>query len=168
MNGSEIHVTSDTEHEDPAPSPTHAHHPIEQTDKPRAGIAAEYLAKGYRLSDHVLQREPPDSSPFSSPFPVSGIYMKWFCALLGAIDIDKKQGISHKFLSYIQQFDQKVGQRALGPEQTISGKVTATVKDLDEKNKLTQTANDVSTSTRFQVPDVTDYSVVVKVLFQGD
>lgn len=113
LDGSELHVTSDIEHEDPAPSPDHAHHPIEQTDKPRAGIAAEYLAKGYRLSDHVLQR---------------------------AIDIDKKQGISNKFITYIKQFDQKVGQRTLGPEQTISAKVSSTVsstvKDLNENKKF--------------------------------
>jgi len=115
LDGSEIHVTSDVEHDDPAPSPTHVNHPIEQTDKPRAGIAAEYLAKGYVLKDHILQR---------------------------AIDIDKKQGISTKFVNYLKQFDQSVGQRALGPEQTISGKVTATVKDLDEKHKLGQAAND--------------------------
>ena len=57
LDGSEIHVTSDVEHDDPAPSPTHANHPIEQTDKPRAGIAAEYLAKGYLLGDHILQRK---------------------------------------------------------------------------------------------------------------
>ncbi|KAF8334701.1 uncharacterized protein EI90DRAFT_2914835, partial [Cantharellus anzutake] len=115
LDGSELRITSDIEHEDRAPSPTAPAHPIEQTDKPRAGIAAEYLAKGYVLGDHILHR---------------------------AIEIDKKQGISAKFQNYIKQLDHGVGHRTLGPDQTVSGKVTSTVKELDEKKKFSQIAND--------------------------
>ncbi|KIK26665.1 hypothetical protein PISMIDRAFT_675565 [Pisolithus microcarpus 441] len=108
LNGATLHVSSDAEHADEAelhehPSPVHH---IEQSDKPRAGIAAEYLAKGYQLSDHVLRR---------------------------AIEIDNKQGISKKFLSYINGLDSSMGQRALGPEQTISGKVQSTFNQARER-----------------------------------
>ena len=45
-------------------------------------VAAEYLAKGYTLSDQILQR---------------------------AIELDQQHGISTKFLSYIQGLDTKLG-----------------------------------------------------------
>jgi len=73
---------------------------LDQADKPRAAIAAEYLAKGYALSDQVLQR---------------------------AIDLDKKQEISKRFLEYFHSVDSTLGQKALGPDQTISGKVQSSV-----------------------------------------
>ncbi|KAG8687644.1 hypothetical protein FRC09_013372 [Ceratobasidium sp. 395] len=92
LDGSPISVSSETEHED-APH-TDEHHdetrPIQQTDKPRAAIAAEYLAKGYTLSDQILQK---------------------------AIDMDKKQGISQRFLNYFRSLDSTLGQKLFGSKQ---------------------------------------------------
>ncbi|KAF8798852.1 hypothetical protein BYT27DRAFT_7202564 [Phlegmacium glaucopus] len=99
LDGSTLTVTSDVVHQDDDQPAAHEHH-IEQSDKPRAGIAAEYLAKGYTLSDHILAR---------------------------AIEIDNTQGISKRFLNYFQSLDKTVGQRALGPDQTITGKVQTTM-----------------------------------------
>jgi hypothetical protein len=97
LDESTLTVTSDVVHqpEDDHQPAFHEHH-IEQSDKPRAGIAAEYLAKGYALSDHVLKR---------------------------AIEIDNTQGISKRFLAYFQNLDKSVGESALGRHQTISGSV---------------------------------------------
>ncbi|RMZ74906.1 hypothetical protein DV737_g5623, partial [Chaetothyriales sp. CBS 132003] len=53
---------------------------ISQEDKPRSRIAAEYLAHGYSLSDHVVQK---------------------------ALDLDKKHGFSSKFTQALTDFDQK-------------------------------------------------------------
>ncbi|KAJ7070031.1 hypothetical protein C8F01DRAFT_1115053 [Mycena amicta] len=120
LDGAALHVTSEKEHEDDHTEDTT--HPIEQSDKPRAGIAAEYLAKGYILGDTVLKR---------------------------AIDIDNKQGISKKFLSYVNSFDSTVGAKALGEGQTISGKATETVsaatqraRTLDEQKGYSKSATD--------------------------
>jgi hypothetical protein len=100
---------------------------LDQSDKPRAAIAAEYLAKGYVLSDHILQR---------------------------AIELDKKQGISKRFLGYFQSLDSTLGQKALGPDQTISGKVQSSVsggiiqaKSFDEQKGLTKKIGDYYTRT---------------------
>ena len=76
VEGSTLNVHSDTVHPDEEDS--EASHvpgaPLDQSDKPRAGskhpfvsltgykptcdclVAAEYLAKGYKLSDSILQR----------------------------------------------------------------------------------------------------------------
>jgi len=93
-----------------------------QHEKPRAGIAAEYLASGYKLADHTVQR---------------------------MIDFDAKQGISKRFLSYMQTLDTKVGEQALGRQQTVSGKVQATVysakeqaKAIDQQKGISKMAND--------------------------
>lgn len=113
-------MTSPTEHQD-----TEDHHdgPIDQTDKPRAGIAAEYLAKGYKLSDGILQR---------------------------AIELDSQRGISKKFIGYITNLDTTLGQKALGPEKTISGMVVEKVgqahkqaKSIDEQRGISTKAGDV-------------------------
>ncbi|KAI6041441.1 hypothetical protein EDC04DRAFT_1283478 [Pisolithus marmoratus] len=124
LNGATLHVTSDAEHAEqaePQEHPSPARH-IEQSDKPRAGIAAEYLARGYKLSDHILQR---------------------------AIEIDNKQGISKKFLSYMNGLDASIGQRALGPEQTVSGKVQSTfhqardrAMSIDEQKGISKVAHE--------------------------
>ncbi|CAE6402397.1 unnamed protein product [Rhizoctonia solani] len=94
LDGSAIAVTSEVEHED---LPQEEHHdetnPIQQTDKPRAAIAAEYLAKGYTLSDNILQK---------------------------AIDIDKKQGISQRFLGYLRSLDRTLGEKLFGHKETSS------------------------------------------------
>jgi len=98
LDGATLSISSETAHHDD----DHHHDsatPL-QEDKPRAGIAAEYLAKGYQLSDQVLAR---------------------------AISLDHERGISKRFLDYVHQLDKKVGERALGPDQTVSGKVQSTV-----------------------------------------
>ncbi|KAF9650386.1 hypothetical protein BDM02DRAFT_1415941 [Thelephora ganbajun] len=103
LNDAHLSVTSDAiesdEDEPQVPTPRAS---LDQTDKPRAAIAAEYLAKGYALSDQILQR---------------------------AIELDKKQGISKRFLNYIHSIDSTLGQKAIGPDQTISGKVQSSVSD---------------------------------------
>ncbi|TKA78832.1 hypothetical protein B0A55_02251 [Friedmanniomyces simplex] len=53
---------------------------IAQEDKPRSRIMAEYLAQGYVLSDSVVQK---------------------------ALAADQQHGISNRFMSSLQQFDQK-------------------------------------------------------------
>jgi len=120
LDGSTLTVTSDVAHQDDH-QPVDDHH-IEQSDKPRAGIAAEYLAKGYALSDHILVR---------------------------AIEIDNKQGISKRFLSYFQSLDKSVGERALGRDQTITGKVQTSIgaaaqhaRAVDEKGGYSKVANE--------------------------
>jgi len=119
LDGAKLSVTSESaSHED---STDNNHDtPFDQSDKPRAGIAAEYLAKGYVLSDSILQR---------------------------AIEIDNKQGISKKFLDYWHSLDQTIGSKALGPDQTLSGKVQETVssatqqaKAMDEQKGISKTA----------------------------
>jgi len=120
LNGSNLSVTSDVVHNDE--DHTTSAGPYEQSDKPRAGIAAEYLAKGYNLSDHILQR---------------------------AIEIDNERGISKRFLSYIQGLDKTVGEKALGPDQTLSSKLQATVdqatqqvRAVDEQKGYSKIAQD--------------------------
>jgi len=120
LDSAALTVTSETEHEDDHSGD--ASHPIEQSDKPRAGIAAEYLAKGYTLSDTILTR---------------------------AIEIDNKQGISKRFLSYLQTVDTTVGSKTLGPDKTVSGKVVETVnaatqqvRSVDEQKGYSKTAGD--------------------------
>ena len=89
LDGAHLVVTSpsgsDHEHSDPA-SPTlpsaSAGGNIEQHEKPRSAIAAEYLARGYTLSDQILQR---------------------------AIELDQQHGISNRFLTYIQGLDTTLG-----------------------------------------------------------
>lgn len=124
LDGAQLSVTSPTEHHDPESA--EAHHPdtpIDQTDKPRAGIAAEYLAKGYVLSDGILQR---------------------------AIELDNQRGISKRFLSYFQSIDSTLGQKALGPDQKISAKVAEKLyqaqeqaKTIDQQKGITTKAGDV-------------------------
>jgi len=121
LDGSTLHVTGDADHPH-TDSPTQKEGHFEQADKPRAGIAAEYLAKGYVLKDDILKR---------------------------AIEIDEKQGISKKFLNYLNQLDTTVGERTLGPEKTVSGKVQETVasaadqaKAIDQEKGITKTAYD--------------------------
>lgn len=46
-----------------------------------------------------------------------------------------KQGISKKFLSFMTDLDKSVGQRALGPEQTVSSKVQSTFKEAHSRAK---------------------------------
>ncbi|KAG1822615.1 uncharacterized protein BJ212DRAFT_1477041 [Suillus subaureus] len=108
LEGEQLHITSDVEHHNHQEQSQRSSSPFEQSDKPRAGIAAEYLAKGYKLSDHILQR---------------------------AIEIDNKQGISKRFLDYMRGLDTTVGQKALGSDQTVSGKVQSTLKGAHTRAK---------------------------------
>jgi RNA recognition motif-containing protein len=55
-------------------------HEIEQEDKPRSRIVAEYLAHGYVISDQAIQR---------------------------AIALDQKHGVSSRFTSALTDFDKK-------------------------------------------------------------
>jgi len=132
LNGSllgrdSLNVHSDTVHPDEEDSEaTHVQGtPLDQSDKPRAGIAAEYLAKGYKLSDNILQR---------------------------AIHLDSEKGISKRFLNYFQSLDSSIGAKTLGPDQTISGKVTSTIqtatqhaKTVDEQKGYSKVAGDYYT-----------------------
>jgi hypothetical protein len=120
LDGATLNVTSGLAHQDEHRSPTEES--CEQSDKPRAGIAAEYLAKGDILSDHILQR---------------------------AIEMDNKQGISKQFLSYFHSLDKSVGKHTLGPDQTISGKLQSTVdkavqqaRTIDEEKGYSKTVHD--------------------------
>lgn len=73
---------------------------IPQEDKPRSRIVAEYLAHGYTLSDKVIQN---------------------------AISLDQKHGISSRFTTALQNFDQKY-------------KVTDRSREMDQKYKVTNKA----------------------------
>ncbi|KAK7469441.1 hypothetical protein VKT23_003913 [Stygiomarasmius scandens] len=122
LDGSALTVTSDVTYPD---EDENHEDPVSQSDKPRAAVAAEYLAKGYTLSDQILQR---------------------------AIDLDNKQGISKRFLSYFHSIDSSIGSKALGPDKTISGKVQETLqaatqqaKTVDEQRGITKTAHDYYT-----------------------
>lgn len=127
LDGAALSVSSPTEHADPADagSPHHHHGHIDQTDKPRSAIAAEYLVRGYVLSDNILQR---------------------------AIELDTQRGISKRFLDYFHSIDKTVGEKALGKEQTITGALGETVRQaserartIDEQKGISTKATDVST-----------------------
>ena len=78
------------------------HHDLEQEDKPRSRIVAEYLAHGYSLSDAAVQR---------------------------AIGLDQKHGFSSRFTSVLGNFDKKyqASDRARGLNQNykLSDKATS-------------------------------------------
>ena len=81
-------------------------------------VAAEYLAKGYQLHDQILQR---------------------------AIELDNKHGISSRFLNYIQGLDTTLGEKTLGPQKTISGKVQETLAQATEQAKTIDQQRGIST-----------------------
>ena len=78
----EIAASSRSIPSDPTQSTTGGptHDDIEQEDKPRSRIVAEYLAHGYVIGDQALQR---------------------------AIELDNKHGISNKFTNALMNFDAK-------------------------------------------------------------
>lgn len=86
LGKSQVHVTSASTIDDvahkagAAVSSSTAEDHISQEDKPRSRIVAEYLAHGYTLSDNVIQ---------------------------SAIHMDEKHGISSRFTSALNSFDQK-------------------------------------------------------------
>lgn len=121
LDGASIHVGSDTitddHHPTERPSTAEGDH-IEQHDKPRAGIVAEMLAKGYALTDSILHR---------------------------AIEVDQKQGISTRFLNFIRGIDSKIGEKIGGPESTVSSQAKATLAagqqramTINEQHQITQ------------------------------
>jgi len=61
-----------------ASEPAQGNGEIDQEDKPRSRIIAEYLAHGYVIGDQAVQK---------------------------AIELDKKHGFSHRFTSALQNFD---------------------------------------------------------------
>ncbi|KAK7524639.1 hypothetical protein IWZ03DRAFT_29684 [Phyllosticta citriasiana] len=73
--------------------------PIEQEDKPRARIIAEYLAQGYVISDRAIEK---------------------------ALELDQKQGLSSRFTSALTNFDTKF--KASERAQTIDSKYKVTEK----------------------------------------
>ncbi|OCF42435.1 hypothetical protein I317_03680 [Kwoniella heveanensis CBS 569] len=108
LDGAHLEVTSASDAEPKTASvlPTGAtgstpigatEHGISQEDKPKAAIVAEYLAHGYALGDNVIQK---------------------------AIDLDHKQGISARFLSFFNSLDSTVGNKVVGENKTVSGKIT--------------------------------------------
>ncbi|BEI89269.1 uncharacterized protein CcaverHIS019_0206310 [Cutaneotrichosporon cavernicola] len=102
LDGAHLEVTSSSPAADPGvlPSTASGSTPVggefEQEDKPKAAIAAEYLAHGYAIGDHIIQK---------------------------AIDVDKKQGISTRFLSFLSDVDKKAGERLVGEGQTLSSRI---------------------------------------------
>ena len=63
----------------------------------------------------------------------------------------EKQGISKRFVDYFHSIDSTLGQKALGPDQTISGKVQSSVSDgisqarsFNEQKGVTKRVGDVS------------------------
>ncbi|KAL4880796.1 hypothetical protein BJY04DRAFT_190826 [Aspergillus karnatakaensis] len=69
------------------------HHDLEQEDKPRSRIVAEYLAHGYTISDSAIQK---------------------------AIALDQKHGFSARFTNVLSNFDKKTGatDRAKGLDES--------------------------------------------------
>ncbi|KAG8842506.1 hypothetical protein FRB96_005337 [Tulasnella sp. 330] len=118
LDGSNLTVTSnevrpDHEEEVPMASGSSGEHHLHQEDKPRSGIAAEYLARGYVLSDGILQK---------------------------AIELDQKNGISTRFLSYLKTVDQTLGAKLGGPEPTLSEKAINKAKTLDQQQGISTKA----------------------------
>lgn len=72
---------------------------IEQEDKPRGRIIAEYLAHGYVISDKAIEK---------------------------ALDLDKQHGISNRFVSTLNNFDSKF--QATQKAQTVDSKLGLTEK----------------------------------------
>lgn len=63
----------------------------------------------------------------------------------------EKQGISKRFVDYFHSIDSTLGQKALGPDQTISGKVQSSVsggisqaRSFNEQKGVTKKVGDVS------------------------
>ncbi|EPQ26270.1 uncharacterized protein PFL1_06205 [Pseudozyma flocculosa PF-1] len=69
---------------------------VNQEDKPKTAIVAEYLAHGYKISDDITKR---------------------------AIELDNKHGLSTKFKGYLTQLDRSLGERL---EKSQAGHAAAT------------------------------------------
>ena len=84
-----------------------------------------------------------------SSLTVSLILLSNSFTLRGLYPIDEK-GISKHFLNYFHSLDTSLGAKALGPDQTISAKVSSTIqtatqhaKTVDEQKGYTKIAEDV-------------------------
>ncbi|WVQ85455.1 hypothetical protein IAT38_007620 [Cryptococcus sp. DSM 104549] len=95
---------------------------LEQEDKPKAAIVAEYLAHGYVLGDHIVQK---------------------------AIDVDHKQGISSRFLNFFNSLDSTVGGKVVGENKTVTGKLQehaaalgAKTREVDQNRGISSKFND--------------------------
>ncbi|PBK92726.1 hypothetical protein ARMGADRAFT_930578, partial [Armillaria gallica] len=103
-------------------------------------VTTEYLAKGYTLSDQILQR---------------------------AIEIDNKRGISKRFLEYIRSLDFKLGERILGPAKTVSGKVHETLTAAAQQAKTVDAENGISKTagTYYQKALVSPFGIKIKEFY---
>jgi len=95
----------------------------------QAAIVAEYLAHGYVLGDHVIQRAIDFDRECSLPWP--------------PLTVDK-QGISNKFLDFFHSLDKNVGAKVVGEDKTVSGKlneqaaaVVAKTREVDQSRGVT-------------------------------
>ena len=106
---------------------------------------AEYLAKGYILSDHILE--------CAIEIDSKSALLKHHCRYI-ADDNEKKidkQGISKRFPSYFHNLNKPEGEHTLGPGQTVSGKLQTTVdqavqqaRTVDEEKGYLKAVHDVS------------------------
>ena len=109
-------------------------------------VAAEYLSKGYILSDHILER----AIEIDSESALSNHRCRYIIDDNGKKKIDQ-QGISKRFLSYFHNLNKSVGEHTLGPDQTVSGKLQTTVdkavqqaRTVDEEKGYLKAFHDVS------------------------
>ena len=105
-------------------SPAHADNDgnVDQEDKPRTAILAQYLAHGYHIGDEAIQK---------------------------AIDLDTKHGISSKFMTYVTQLDAGVGKRVASGGSTeeqkpLSSQLYQTAQGLFGKAKESDTSKGIS------------------------
>ena len=100
LGPAQVHVSSAASLEDIAGSKAagsadepKGEHEVEQEDKPRSRIVAEYLAHGYVISDKAIER---------------------------AIALDNQHGISNRFVKTLQDFDQRT--KATQTAQAVDAK----------------------------------------------
>ncbi|KAL7419237.1 hypothetical protein Q5752_006074 [Cryptotrichosporon argae] len=126
LDGAHLNVSSTSPEAEPksvlptgatGATPIGASDSFTQEDKPKAAIVAEYLAHGYVLGDHIIQK---------------------------AIDLDHKQGISSRFLGFVSTIDQKVGEKVVGENQTVSGKAAEHAATLVAKTREVDQSRGVS------------------------
>jgi hypothetical protein len=82
-----------------------------------------------------------------------------------------KQGISKRFLDYMRGLDTTVGQKALGSDQTVSGKVQSTLKGartraktIDEQKGYSKIAHEVGRTIFVRII----LTPAITVLLKGD
>lgn len=108
---------------------------------------AEILAKGYSLSDHVVNRAIEYDKQQVQRLSVAPGHL--------SDEYRTLQGVSTRFLNYIKGLDTAVGEKIGGPDTTVSGKARealaqshARAKSIDEQHQITSQAKDVSTLPR--------------------